>query len=64
MEVQLSPDQQAFVRQAIESGRLEREEDVIKRHFPCGRNASDGDSRFSSRLIGRKHLWRAVKAAE
>ena len=30
MEVQLSPDQQAFVRQAIESGRLEREEDVIK----------------------------------
>lgn len=29
MEVQLTPDQQAFVRQAIESGRLRREEDVL-----------------------------------
>jgi putative addiction module CopG family antidote len=30
MEVQLTPDQQAFVRQAIESGRLRREEDAVK----------------------------------
>jgi len=30
MEVQLTPDQKAFVRQAIESGRLEREEDAVK----------------------------------
>jgi putative addiction module CopG family antidote len=30
MEVQLTPDQKAFVRQAIESGRLAREEDVLK----------------------------------
>jgi Arc/MetJ-type ribon-helix-helix transcriptional regulator len=30
MEVQLSPDQQAFVRQAIESGRLQGEEDAVK----------------------------------
>jgi Arc/MetJ-type ribon-helix-helix transcriptional regulator len=29
MEVQLTPDQKAFVRQAIESGRLGREEDAI-----------------------------------
>ena len=29
MEVQLTPDQKAFVRQAIESGRLEREEDAV-----------------------------------
>jgi putative addiction module CopG family antidote len=29
MEVQLTPDQQAFVRQAIESGRLHREEDAV-----------------------------------
>jgi hypothetical protein len=28
MEVQLTPDQRAFVRQAIESGRLRREEDA------------------------------------
>jgi putative addiction module CopG family antidote len=30
MEVQLTPDQKAFVRQAIESGRLGREEDAVK----------------------------------
>ena len=30
MEVQLTPDQQAFVRQAIESGRLHRAEDAVK----------------------------------
>jgi putative addiction module CopG family antidote len=30
MEVQLTPDQQAFVRQAIESGRLHRAEDALK----------------------------------
>jgi putative addiction module CopG family antidote len=30
MEVNLTPDQKAFVRQAIESGRLLREEDAVK----------------------------------
>jgi len=30
MEAQLTPDQKAFVRQAIESGRLRREEDVLQ----------------------------------
>ncbi len=30
MEVQLTPDQEAFIRQAIESGRLQREEEAIK----------------------------------
>jgi Arc/MetJ-type ribon-helix-helix transcriptional regulator len=30
MEVHLTPDQKAFVRQAIESGRLLREEDAVK----------------------------------
>ncbi len=30
MEVQLTPDQRAFVRQAIESGRLRGEEDAVK----------------------------------
>jgi Arc/MetJ-type ribon-helix-helix transcriptional regulator len=29
MEVQFTPDQQAFVRQAIDSGRLRREEDAV-----------------------------------
>ncbi len=30
MEVQLTPGQKAFVREAIESGRLRREEDAVK----------------------------------
>jgi antitoxin ParD1/3/4 len=30
MEVQLSPDQEAFVRLAIEAGRFLREEDAVK----------------------------------
>ncbi len=30
MDVQLTPDQKAFVRQAIDSGRLLREEDAVK----------------------------------
>jgi antitoxin ParD1/3/4 len=30
MEVHLTPDQKAFVRQAIESGRLTREEDAVQ----------------------------------
>jgi Arc/MetJ-type ribon-helix-helix transcriptional regulator len=30
MEVNLTPDQWAFVRQAIETGRLQREEDAVK----------------------------------
>jgi Arc/MetJ-type ribon-helix-helix transcriptional regulator len=30
MEVQLTSDQKQFIRQAIESGRLRREEDAVK----------------------------------
>jgi putative addiction module CopG family antidote len=30
MEIQLTPDQKAFVRQAIASGRLRREEDAVQ----------------------------------
>ena len=30
MEVQLTPDQEAFIRQAIESGRLHRKEDALR----------------------------------
>lgn len=30
MEVNLTPDQQAFVRHAIESGRLHREEEAVE----------------------------------
>ena len=33
MEIQLSPEQQAFVRQAIESGRLQHPEDAAQEAF-------------------------------
>ncbi len=33
MDVQLTPDQESFVRQAIESGRLRRREDAAKEAF-------------------------------
>jgi plasmid stabilization system protein ParE len=36
MEVQLTPDQEAFVRQAIESGRLRREEDAVREDLRPG----------------------------
>jgi putative addiction module CopG family antidote len=30
MDIELTPDQKAFVRQAIESGRLAQEEDAVR----------------------------------
>ena len=30
MEIRLTPDQQAFIRDAIDSGRIEREEDAVR----------------------------------
>jgi putative addiction module CopG family antidote len=33
MEVNLTPDQEAFVRQAIDSGRLRHEEDAVREAF-------------------------------
>jgi putative addiction module CopG family antidote len=30
MEVQLTPDQEAFIKHAIDSGRLHREEDAVR----------------------------------
>jgi Arc/MetJ-type ribon-helix-helix transcriptional regulator len=30
MEVHLTPDQEAFIRQAIETGRLQREQDAVE----------------------------------
>ena len=30
MEVQLTPDQKAFIRDAIECGRIQREEDAVR----------------------------------
>jgi Arc/MetJ-type ribon-helix-helix transcriptional regulator len=54
MEVTLTFDQQAFVRQAIESGRLQREEDAVQEAL----------SLWEARERARAGLLAAVDAAE
>jgi putative addiction module CopG family antidote len=54
MEVQLTPDQRAFVRQAIDSGRLRREEDAIKEAL----------SLWEERERGRAEILAAIDEAE
>ena len=54
MEVHLTPDQKAFVRQAIESGRLRREEDAVQEAL----------SLWEERERARAEILAAVDAAE
>ena len=54
MEVHLTPDQKAFVRQAIESGRLHREEDAVQEAL----------SLWEERERTRAEILTAVDAAE
>jgi putative addiction module CopG family antidote len=54
MEVNLTPDQKAFIRQAIESGRLHREEDAIQEAL----------SLWEERERTRAEILNAVDAAE
>lgn len=54
MEVCLTPDQQAFVRQAIAAGRFEREEDAVREAL----------SLWEERERTRMEILAAVDAAE
>jgi putative addiction module CopG family antidote len=54
MEVHLTPDQQAFVRQAVESGRLRRAEDAIQEALCL----------WEERERARAEILTAVDAAE
>ena len=54
MEVHLTPDLQAFVRQAIESGRFLREEDAVKEAL----------SLWEERELTRAEILVAVDEAE
>jgi len=54
MEVELTPDQKAFARQAVESGRLHHEEDVIREAL----------SLWEERERARAEILAAVDAAE
>ena len=54
MDVQLTDDQKAFVRQAVESGRYSREEDALQ----------DALSLWESRERARAEILAAVDIAE
>jgi Arc/MetJ-type ribon-helix-helix transcriptional regulator len=54
MEVQLTPDQKEFVRQAIERGHLHREEDAVREALLL----------WEERERGRAGILAAVEAAE
>ena len=54
MDVQLTPDQRAFVRQAIDSGRLRGEEDAVKEALAL----------WEERERGRAEILAAVDEAE
>ena len=54
MEVHLTPDQKAFIRQAIESGRLHNEEDAAQEAF----------SLWEERERKREEILAAIDAAE
>jgi putative addiction module CopG family antidote len=54
MEVHLTPDQKAFIRQAIESGRLNREEEAVQEAL----------SLWEQRERARAEILAAVDVAE
>jgi len=54
MEVRLTPDQEAFVRQAIESGRIHRPEDAVEEALRL----------WEERERNRAEILAAVDAAE
>jgi putative addiction module CopG family antidote len=54
MEVRLTPDQESFVRQAIESGRLQRPEDAVEEALRL----------WEARERTRAEILAAVDAAE
>jgi hypothetical protein len=63
MNVNLTPDQKAFVRDAIASGRLHGEEDVIREALALWGGGSAPVPRSWPLLIRRKPRSRAARAA-
>jgi Arc/MetJ-type ribon-helix-helix transcriptional regulator len=59
----LSPDQEAFIRQAIDTGRFRREEDAVEEAMLLW-----AEQRWRLQILTavrkRMHPWRVVKAAE
>lgn len=64
MEVEFTPDQKAFVRQAIESGRLQRQEDAVKEALGLWEERERRRLEILVAVVGQKLPWRAARAAE
>jgi len=62
MEVQLTPDQKAFIRPAIEIGRVQRKKKRCSKPWPFGKNKNAGGREYWLRLVWLKLLWRVGKA--
>jgi putative addiction module CopG family antidote len=63
MEVRLTPDQEAFVRQAIETGRFQQAEDAVREALSLWEARERKRAEILAALIRRKLLWRAARAA-
>jgi putative addiction module CopG family antidote len=63
MEVRLTPDQEAFVRQAIESGRLHRAEDAVEEALRLWEERERTRAEILAAVDWRKLRWRVAKAA-
>ena len=62
MNVDLTPDQRAIVKQAIESGRFSREEEAVRRRWRSGKSASADGWRSWRRLTRLKCRSRVARA--
>jgi hypothetical protein len=61
MEVHLTPDQEAFVRQGIASGRFHSEADAVAEALSLWGSGSAPALRFLPPWMPRKLRWIAVK---
>ena len=61
MDVELTADQRAFVRRAIESGRFAREEEAVQEAMALWEDRSADGSKSSPWLTKLKRRWHAVK---
>jgi Arc/MetJ-type ribon-helix-helix transcriptional regulator len=64
MEVQLTPDQEAFIRQAIETGRLHRREEALQEAMSLWEERERRRLEILMAVDQPKPRWRAARADE
>ena len=63
MAVELTSDQRAFARRAMESGRFESEEDAVREALALWEERERATSRVSLTVEEARDRWRVAKAA-